>query len=88
MWIVMHRCMDATVGLSLYSYLYFKLAKALCLSSFLLCFLYYKIGKQEGRKGSARKREQGEVAQTMCTPVSKCKNDKTRKKIEIVYENL
>jgi hypothetical protein len=33
MWVVIHMCMEATLGFSLYSYLYLKLAKTLCLSS-------------------------------------------------------
>jgi hypothetical protein len=47
--------MEAMLGLSLYSYLYLKLAKTLCLSYYLLCFLFNKIEK-EGRTGSAWKR--------------------------------
>jgi hypothetical protein len=34
--------MEATLGISLYSYLYLKLAKMLCLSYYLLCFLFKK----------------------------------------------
>jgi hypothetical protein len=45
----------AILGISLYSYLYFKLAKMLCLSYYLLCFLFNKIGEQESRTGSAWK---------------------------------
>jgi hypothetical protein len=48
-------CMEATLGTSLYSYLYLKLAKTLCLSYYLLCFLFNKIGEQEGRTSSTRK---------------------------------
>jgi hypothetical protein len=36
MWIAIHMCMEATLGISLYSYLYLKLAKMLCLSYYLL----------------------------------------------------
>jgi hypothetical protein len=46
--------MEATLGISLYSYLCLKLVKALYLSD-LLCFLFNKIGEQEGRTGSAQK---------------------------------
>jgi hypothetical protein len=54
----------------------------LCLSYYLSCFLFNKIREQEGRTGSARKggMGEGEVAQTMSTHVSKCKNDKIKKK--------
>jgi hypothetical protein len=40
--------MEATLGISLNSYLYLKLAKMLCLSYYLLCSLFSKIGEQEG----------------------------------------
>jgi hypothetical protein len=45
--------MEATLGISLYSYLYPKLAKTLCHSYYLLSFLFNKIGEEEGRTGSA-----------------------------------
>jgi hypothetical protein len=54
MWVVIHRCMEAILGISLYSYLYLKLAKMLCLSYYLLCFLFNKVGEQEGGTGSAQ----------------------------------
>jgi hypothetical protein len=50
----------AILGISLYSYLYFKLAKMLCLSYYLLCFLFNKIEEQEGRPGSAWKQGVGQ----------------------------
>jgi hypothetical protein len=71
-------CVEAMLGISLYSYLYHKLAKALCLSYYLLCFLFNKTVEQEGRTGSAQKWELGEVAQTMYTHMSKCKNNKIK----------
>jgi hypothetical protein len=46
-------CVEAMIGLSLYSYLSLKLAKMLCLSYYLLCFLFNKIREQGGRTGSA-----------------------------------
>jgi hypothetical protein len=57
MWAAIHMCMEAMIGISLYSYLYLKLAKTLCLSYYLLCFLVNKIGEQEGRIGFAWKQE-------------------------------
>jgi hypothetical protein len=54
--VVIHICMEAMLGISLYNYLYLKLGKMLCLSYYLLCFLFNKIG-EEGRTGSAWKRE-------------------------------
>jgi hypothetical protein len=52
--------MEATLGISLYSYFYLKLAKMLGLSYYLLCFLFNKIGEQEDGTGSAWKRGDGE----------------------------
>jgi uncharacterized membrane protein YgcG len=57
MWVVTYMCMEAMLGISLYSYLYLKLAKMLCLS-YHLCLLFNKIG-EEGRTGSAWKRGGG-----------------------------
>jgi hypothetical protein len=50
--VVIHLCMEAMLGISLYSYLYLKPAKTLCLSYCCLCLLFNKIG-EEGRTGSA-----------------------------------
>jgi hypothetical protein len=77
-WVVIHMCMEAMLGISLYSYLYLKLSKILCLSYYLLCFLFKKIG-EEGRTGSAWKRrgwgrrteQGGEMAQTMYAHMNK-----------------
>jgi hypothetical protein len=55
--------MEAMLGISLYSFLYLKLAKTLCLSYYLLCFLFNKIGEQEGGTASAWKQGSQEVAQ-------------------------
>jgi hypothetical protein len=53
MWVAIHKYMEVTLGISLYSCLYPKLGKTLCLSYYLLCFLFNKIGEDEGRTGSA-----------------------------------
>jgi hypothetical protein len=45
--------MEATLRISLYSYLYPKLAKMLCLSYYLLSFFFNKIIEEEGRTGSS-----------------------------------
>jgi hypothetical protein len=50
MWVAIHKCMEATLGISLYSYLYPKLAKTEC--------LFNKI-REEGRSSSAWKQEGG-----------------------------
>jgi hypothetical protein len=74
-----YKCMEATLGITLYGYFYLKLAKTLCLSYYLLCFLFNKFGEQEGGTGSAQKQVGGgEAAQIMSTHVSKCKNDKIK----------
>jgi hypothetical protein len=91
-WVAIHRYMEATLGISLYSYLYLKLSKTLCLSYYLLCFLFNKIGEQDVGTGSTWKgvnssgvggwRGVGEeMTQIMYTHVSKCKSDKIKNKI-------
>jgi hypothetical protein len=50
-----HMYMETMLGISPYSYLYLKLAKIICLSYYLLCFLFNKIVEQEGSKSSAWK---------------------------------
>jgi hypothetical protein len=74
--------METTLGISLYSYLYLKLAK-IHFSYYLLSFLFNKIREQEGRTGSAWK--QSEVAQIMNTHVNKYKNDKI-KIIKVIWQ--
>jgi hypothetical protein len=55
MWVVTPKCMEAMLGISLYSCLYLKLAKMLCVSYYFLYFLFNKIREQEGRTGSTWK---------------------------------
>jgi hypothetical protein len=54
-WVAIHMCMITILGISLYSYLYLKLANTLHFSNYLLCSLFNKIGEQEGRTVSAQK---------------------------------
>jgi hypothetical protein len=54
MWAVINMCMEAMLGISLYSYLYLKVPKTLCLSYYCLCLLFNKIG-EESRTGSSWK---------------------------------
>jgi hypothetical protein len=83
MCVAVYKCIETMLRISLFSYLYPKLAKTICLSYYLLCFLFNKIRK-EGRTGSAWKQGLGvvegwgEVARTMYTHVSKCRNDKIK----------
>jgi hypothetical protein len=82
MWIAIHKFMEAMLEISLYSYLYLKLAKMLCLSYYLLCFLFNEI-RTRGRNRfylQAWWGRGGGVAQTMYTHVSKCKNDKIKER--------
>jgi hypothetical protein len=85
-WVATHKSMKATLGISLYSYFYTKLAKTICLSYYLLCFLFNKI--REGRTDSAWKQGYGGVGVLvgglggggrMYTHVSKCINDKMKR---------
>jgi hypothetical protein len=46
MLVVIHKCVEAKLGISLYSYLYCKLAKMLCLSYYFLCSLFNKIKEE------------------------------------------
>jgi hypothetical protein len=52
--VVIYMCKEAMLGISLYSFHYLKLAKTLCVSCYLLCFLFNKIG-EKGQTGSAWK---------------------------------
>jgi hypothetical protein len=51
--VVIHKCMEAMLGISLDSYSYLKVATMLCLSYYGLCLLFNKI--VEGRTDSAWK---------------------------------
>jgi hypothetical protein len=52
--VVIYMCTKAMLGVSLYNYLYLKLAKMQCLSYYCLCFLFNKTG-EERRTGSVWK---------------------------------
>jgi hypothetical protein len=47
MWVAVHKCMEARLGISQYSYLYLKLAKNVM--SYLLSFLFNKIRREWNR---------------------------------------
>jgi hypothetical protein len=57
-------------------------------------FLFNKIGEQEDGTGSSWKQggggraEEGKMAQTMYTHVSKCKNNKRKKKSKNICEHI
>jgi hypothetical protein len=71
------------LGISLYSYHYLKLAKS-CV--FLIIPYAFSSTKLENRfcperEGGAEERRGGDPNKTMYTHVSKCKNDKKKKRI-------
>jgi hypothetical protein len=81
MYVVIHKCMEAMLGISLYAHISPKLANILCLSYYLLRFSL----QQNWRRGQnkfcleVRGREEegsgvqgGEMAQTMCAHVNTC----------------
>jgi hypothetical protein len=76
MWIAMHKCMEAMLGISLYNCLYLKLAK----TEGFVCFLFNKTREREDRTGLSWKRVGvgGWGGDTMYTYVSKCKNCKIK----------
>jgi hypothetical protein len=53
-WVVTHTYIEEILGISLYSYLYLKLAKMLTLAYDCFCLLFNEIG-EEDRTGSAWK---------------------------------
>jgi hypothetical protein len=76
MWVAIHKCMEAMLGISLYSYLYLKLAKTL----FFLLSLMFSLQQNQRTRGQNRFWwwGKGEVAQIMYTHVSQCRNNKIK----------
>jgi hypothetical protein len=73
MWVVIHMCMEATLGISLYSYLYLKLGKHYV---FLIISYVFFSKKSENKRIKQVLPASGDgVAQTMYIHVKKCKND-------------
>jgi hypothetical protein len=81
-WVIIHMCMVTTLGISLYSYLYLKLAKRL----FFLLSLMFALQQSWTTRGwnrfhveagveGGRGRREGAVAQEVYTHVSKSRND-------------
>jgi hypothetical protein len=68
-WVAIHKRMEAMLRISLYSYLYLKLAKTLFFSSTKL---------DNKRAEQVLPRKTGRVAQIMYTHVSKCKHNKMK----------
>jgi hypothetical protein len=83
--VVIHICMKVMLGISLYSYPYVTLAKALCLSHYCLCLLFNKIAEESrtcsswGGKKVVEEAVGGgevEIAQTMYAHLNKFKKKK------------
>jgi hypothetical protein len=55
MWVAIYTYIGAMLEISLYSYLYSKLAKMLYLFYYLLCFLFNKVREQEGETSAGQK---------------------------------
>jgi hypothetical protein len=73
MWVAVHKCMEAVLRISLYSYLYLKLAKTLCLFYYLLCFSSPKSDNKRVEQVLLEVEGGRNTAQSMYTHVSKCK---------------
>jgi hypothetical protein len=91
MWVAIHKCMEATLGNSLYSYLHLNLAKTLF---FLFSLRFFSSTKLENKRAEqvlpgSGEVWGGEVAQIMYTHASKWKNDKIKlkKKKESSYKS-
>jgi hypothetical protein len=82
-----HKSMEAMLGISLYSCLYLKLAKTLCLSYYLLCF-QQNWRTREWNRFCPERGLGWEVAQTVYTNVNKCKTNKIKRKekVELVLQ--
>jgi hypothetical protein len=57
MWVVIHMCMEAMLGISLYIYLFLKLAKTM---SFLLSLVFSSTKLESKRAGQVLLRSRGE----------------------------
>jgi hypothetical protein len=85
--------MEAMLGISLYSYLYLKLAKMLCLYYYLLCFPSTKLenkGAEQVLLGSwwlGREGGMGGGPNNVYIHVSKCKSYKI-KKIDLMLKEF
>jgi hypothetical protein len=64
-WVVIHICMETTLRISPYSYLYLKLAKTLCFSYYLYVFSSTKSEKKREEQVLPGNGRAGEVAQIM-----------------------
>jgi hypothetical protein len=81
MWVAIHKCVEAMLGISLYSYLYLNLAKMLCFFLSLMRSMAEQVlPVREGCGGGGR--WGGRWHKQCMTHVSKCKNNKIKEKIK------
>jgi hypothetical protein len=76
--VAIHMCMEAMLGISLYSYLYLQRAKMVCLPYYFLFSLQQKSENKRQNRFCPEAERRGAVARTMYTHVSKCKNNKIK----------
>jgi hypothetical protein len=80
MWVAIPKCMKATLGISLCSYLYLKLAK--CYVFLIISYVFSSTKSENKRVEQLMPRSGvgpgGAVAQTMYAHVNKCENYKTK----------
>jgi hypothetical protein len=80
MWVAIHKCMKAMLGISLYGYLYSKKEK----NCYVFLIVSYVFSSTESEKKKAEQVQPGsgglgKVAQTIYTHVNKCKNGKIKR---------
>jgi hypothetical protein len=82
-WVVIHMCLEAMIGISLYSYFYIKLEKK-CYVFLIISYILSSIKSEKKRAEQVLPGSRGgewvvgEVAEIMYIHVSKCKNDKIK----------
>jgi hypothetical protein len=79
MWVAIHKCREAMLGVSLHSCLYLRAGKAICLSYYLLCCLFNKSEHNRANRFCqevVESRCEEDIAQTIYVHVSKCKKIK------------
>jgi hypothetical protein len=81
--VAIHVCMEITRGISLYSYLFLKLAKTPCFSHYLLCVFFCKNRRTRGWNRFCP--EAG--GRRGITYVSKCKNN-FKKSNDMIKEEI
>jgi hypothetical protein len=78
MWVAIHMCLEATLAISVYSYFYLRLAK--CYVFLIIVYVFSSTKLENKRVEEVLSRIWREVAQTMYSCGSKCRNNKIFKK--------